>query len=66
MGWPNHPQAQTEWPATPYGMVRPPQHISSSFFFFLVFGFYFLNKICDWGILEKKKKRGQNGRIATI
>jgi hypothetical protein len=25
------------------------------FFFFLVFGFYFLNKICDWGILGKKK-----------
>jgi hypothetical protein len=52
------PLGQTGWPATPYGVVRPPQHIS--FFLFLDF---FLNKICDRGILGgggKKRSKWSN------
>jgi hypothetical protein len=54
----------------PNGVVQSPHHISSSsssssssFFWIFVL---FLNKICEWGILKKKKKKGQNGQIVTI
>jgi hypothetical protein len=48
------PLGQTGWSTTPYGVVRPPQHISY---------FFTKNKICDGGILGKKCKSGQ---IVTI
>jgi hypothetical protein len=46
-----------------YGVAEPPQHIYIGFVF--CFWIFFLNKICDGGILEKKKE-GQSSRIATI
>jgi hypothetical protein len=47
---------QTGWPATTYGVVRPPQYI------FLIFSFFFLDFFfkCDGGILGINRLNGLN------
>jgi hypothetical protein len=49
------PPGQTGWPATPYGVVRPPQHISFFYYyyFFFVIGAFWKKK------KKKKKKRAK-------
>jgi hypothetical protein len=57
-GRPNHPRPN--WvAATTYGVVRPPQHL-------YIFGFFFLNKICDEGILEKKQKNKNKNKKTKV
>jgi hypothetical protein len=66
-GWFGHPRrlawrvteplpGQTGWPATPYGVVRSPQHISSSFFFFGFFYFFLKIKYVMGRFWEKKRR----------
>jgi hypothetical protein len=47
---------QTGWPATTYGVVRPPQHI----FIYIYIFFLFLEKKCAGGILGINRPNGLN------
>ena len=64
LGVAKSPSGQTRWLATPYGVVRTPQHISSSSSssssFLLVLCFVFLNKIYGGVILGKKMSEWSN------